>query len=1006
MKIVKCLACLALSVLWLPSIAQDNPIVENDMRLLRNVRSMFGGNDFASVINNIDSWLVTNAYKRQSILSAEEIEFMRVISEVRKNPVAGREGLLSFLNHYPASPYANKAYAFAGIAASVSGDDKEALDFFSKCNPENLDLECCRQVTLYNAISLIRTNSLEEGSVLLDVLDNLGGYENDVLFYKSCVDYAQGHLEMSRNGFTKLLRSDRFGAASTLYLAEMALREGNPSEASRLSNIILDKDDDSYLLSEAERILGESYYAEGKWQEADEMLTSYVLGDTKPDRMDLYQLGMANWQLGDYERAVKFLGEVSVNDDALEQNAWLHMGLSFLKLDNMSDAILAFEQVASMTADRNLSEQALYNYAMCVQESGYSPFAEPITAFERFLNEYPESRYTDQVNERLVEMYLQSNSYDAALASIEKINNPGRRLLEAKQQLLFRKGVELYAGADFNAVPEYLSRAAEMSQYNRQTAAEAYFWLAETAFRQRNYKQASSYYNRFTSLNSSTSSPLYGLALYGAGYTAYKTSDWDGALSKLALLTDRYRTTVSGEVLGDAYARMGDCYFYQREYQKAESFYANSLRVYPKNGDYAIFQTGLCLGLRKDYAAKAAMLERIMTEYPSSAYCLQALYEQGRAYQQIDRNAEAIRTFDRIVASYPKSDLARKSMAETALMYYQNDEYEKAIPAYKKVIETYPGSEEAATAMHDLRSIYVETGNVDQYLQYAETAAGAAPVAVDERDSLVYVSAERLFSRGDMEEAENALRNYVVQYPEGAYSANANYYLGLIYEDRKDYRKAVESWITAARYENSRFCTESLDRAARLSYSVRDYEKALEAYTRLYERSNTVEHTRNSLLGIVRSAYAIDDRNTVLKYVDKALEQRLDASESVEIQYIKGKSLLSAGREDDALSIFRTLSEDTRSAYGAESSFLVSQLLYGKGDLSVAEHNIMDLISEGTPHGYWLARSFILLSDIYREQGKTIEARQYLISLRQNYKENDEIAEMIEDRLSKLDQHE
>ncbi|MBO4499353.1 MAG: tetratricopeptide repeat protein [Bacteroidaceae bacterium] len=1003
MRIVKCLASLALSMLWFPSIAQDNPIVENDIRILRNVRSMYGSNDYVSVINNIDLWLSTNASNRQSLLTAEEIEFMRVISEVRKDYVAGREGLVDFLEHYPASPYNNKIYAFAGVAASIDGDDEEALVFFNKCNPENLDLECCRQVTLYNALSLIRTNRLEEGYVLLDVLDNLGGYDDDVLFYKSCVDYAQGRIETSKSGFTKLLRSDRFGAASTLYLAETALRQGNASDAERLSNVILEKEDDSYLLSEAERILGEAYYAEGKWREADEMLTSYVLGDTKPDRMDLYQLGMSNWYLGDYERAVKFLGEISVNNDALEQNAWFHMGLSFLKLGNLPDAILAFEQVASMTADKSLSEQALYNYAMCVQESGYSPFAEPITAFERFLNEYPDSRYTNQVNERLVEMYLQSNSYDAALASIEKINNPGRRLLEAKQQLLFRKGVELYAGAEFDEAPKYLSQAVEMSQYDRQTAAEACFWLAETSFRQGDYRQADSYYRRFTSLNSTTSSPLYGLALYGAGYAAYKSSDWSGALSKWTLLTDRYRSSVSGEVLGDAYARMGDCYFYQREYQKAESLYANSLRAYPKNGDYAIYQTGLCLGLRKDYTAKALMLERIMSEYPSSAYCLQALYEQGRAYQQLDRTSDAIRVFDHIVASYPKSDLARKAMAETALMYYQDDEYDKAIPAYKKVVETYPGSEEALTAMRDLRSIYVETGRVDQYLQYAETITGAVPVAVDERDSLVYVSAERLFSRGDMDEAETALRNYVTQYPEGAYSANANYYLGVIYEDRKEYQKAINSWLLAAKYENSRFCTESLDRAAQLSYSVKDYERALDAYIRLYERSNTVEHTRNSLLGIVRSAYEIEDRNAVLKYADKALEQRLDASQTTEIQYIKGKSLLSAGRIDEALSIFRMLSSDTRSVYGAESSFLVSQLLYGKQELTAAENNIMDLISGGTPHGYWLARSFILLSDIYKDQGKTIEARQYLISLRQNYKESDEIADMIEERLSKLD---
>ena len=59
----------------------------------------------------------------------------------------------------------------------------------------------------------------------------------------------------------------------------------------------------------------------------------------------------------------------------------------------------------------------------------------------------------------------------------------------------------------------------------------------------------------------------------------------------------------------------------------------------------------------------------------------------------------------------------------------------------------------------------------------------------------------------------------------------------------------------------------------------------------------------------------------------------------------------------------------------------------------------MKFIQQGSPHMYWVARSFILLSDIYKAQGKEIEARQYLLSLRSNYTESDDIADMIKERL-------
>ncbi len=60
------------------------------------------------------------------------------------------------------------------------------------------------------------------------------------------------------------------------------------------------------------------------------------------------------------------------------------------------------------------------------------------------------------------------------------------------------------------------------------------------------------------------------------------------------------------------------------------------------------------------------------------------------------------------------------------------------------------------------------------------------------------------------------------------------------------------------------------------------------------------------------------------------------------------------------------------------------------------------LVNANPPHIYWLARGFILLSDINRNEGNTFEADEYLKSLRENYPGTEpDIFLMIDQRLNK-----
>jgi TolA-binding protein len=128
----------------------------------------------------------------------------------------------------------------------------------------------------------------------------------------------------------------------------------------------------------------------------------------------------------------------------------------------------------------------------------------------------------------------------------------------------------------------------------------------------------------------------------------------------------------------------------------------------------------------------------------------------------------------------------------------------------------------------------------------------------------------------------------------------------------------------------------------------------------------------------------------------------LTANEEKEVTLDRGLSLAQMGNTKDAEAAFKALAKDPSSEYGAQASYELSRMQYEMGNLKEAEQTINALIDAGTPHTYWLAKSFLTLADVYYKQGNVAQARDYLQSLKSNYpgKEKD-IFNGIETRLNK-----
>ena len=97
------------------------------------------------------------------------------------------------------------------------------------------------------------------------------------------------------------------------------------------------------------------------------------------------------------------------------------------------------------------------------------------------------------------------------------------------------------------------------------------------------------------------------------------------------------------------------------------------------------------------------------------------------------------------------------------------------------------------------------------------------------------------------------------------------------------------------------------------------------------------------------------------------------------------------------------MSVEVRTASGAEAKYLTAECHYNLGAIDKAEEEVMAFLQMETQQQYWLAKALILLSDINLSRGEDFQARQYLITLQNNYRGQDDILSIVADKIRLLD---
>lgn len=968
-------------------------------RLFVEGKELFSLKNYSGCIDKLE------AYKQHSTDAdlIQEADYMLVYSAYEQGRPNAVELLKDYLDVYPASRHADEVNFLIGSAHFGQGEYQKAIFWFNESNIDMLSPEQQEAYCFRLAYSLLQIGDMEKARGYFARIEQIGTkYREASTYYVAYIDYATGKYNNALVEFTRLKDLPDYKERSLYYITQIYFIQNKYEKVISEGKELLASYPDSENNSEVYRIMGNAYYHLGNEDQAINMLSKYVSSTDSPLRGDLYILGVCYYNKGNYSSAVNALGRTVRENDALSQNAYLYLGQSYLKLKDKNNARMAFEAAATSSFDKQVKEAAMYNYALLIHETAFTGFGESVTIFEDFLNDFPNSKYADKVNDYLVEVYLTTKNYQAALNSIDKIKHPSTKILEAKQDILFQLGTQAFTNMELDKAVDLFSRAISLGTYNLESRNDAYFWRGESYYRQGEYNKAISDYRTYLNNTRQRNTDMYALAHYNLGYSYFKLKEYGEALNRFRQYVN-LESNQQTPAYADAYNRIGDCLFHNRQFAMAEENYTRAAQLQPSAGDYSVYQKGFLLGLQKDYKGKISVMDRLIREFPESQYVDDALFEKGRSYVLLDNNQAAAASFEQLMRDFPQSSLARKAGVQLGLIYFNDNQPEKAADAYKSVISNYPGSEEAKVALQDLKSVYIELNDINSFAAYANSLGGNVRFEVSEQDSLTYLAAEKLFMRGDNEGARRSLTNYLQTFPQGAFSSNANFYLASIAFAKKDLEEAKRLFSLVLESGDTKFREESWARKAEIEYLDKDYAAAMESFKHLQAVAENPENKEAAKLGLMRCAELIGQpQEALLAANDLLKEPKLSPEIMSEARYVRAKAYISLKQENKALADLKEISKDTRTIHGAEAKYLLAQLYYDNKDDKNAETVLMNFIENGTPHQYWLARGFILLADIYIRQGDDFQARQYLTSLQNNYKGDDEIAAMIEDRLGKL----
>ena len=898
---------------------------------------------------------------------------------------AGEQQLMLFSKENPTSTFAARADFLYANMLFKNKKYRDAVRKYETVDEESLTEAEKAEFYFKKGLAYYQTNEIDKAAdCFYKTIYMESPYKDDARYYYAHIQYVHKKYEDARYHFQKIEHSPKYRDIVPLYIMHIDYVDGKYTAVTDDSEKVMAKAKGQTKV-EVALIIAESWYQQHDYEKAMHYYDIAQKNTRKSfDREVEFRIGFCMMKKADFEGAISHFQNSTkkINNDALAQCASYYLAQCYIKTNQDKFARNAYLAAYKCDFDHEMSEDALFNYAKLSFISGVDPFNEAVAQLEDFIAKNPYSERKEEAQTMIIHLYLNSKDYAKAISTLEKYPTLNPEMQKIYAKLTYNIGIEDYNKSDYDGAITYLKKAVNNKNIDSKLKSEAYYWLADSYYQKKDYSNAENNYSVFLKSAGSGQSDLVPMAYYNLGYISYMKGNFPAAIKNFSYYFNMTRG--DNEFEADAWMRIGDCYFMERSYQKAITAYSNAIKLDKRSADYALFQQGMGHGALGDMNAKVESMNELTQKYKNSSFYDRALYETGMAHLSTNDERSAIAAFGRLVQERPRSSYARVGQMKIGMLYYNNNQYDQALTNLKKVIDDYPNTDESREALNIMRNIYMEENRTGDFYKYTEEKG--IETSVSEQDSVSFATAENFFQQGQYENALRAVNQYIEQFPKGAYLLKINYYGQTALEKlgRNGETKPYLEYIISQ--PDNDYTDNALLKLGNMTKAEGDFEKAKGYYDRLLNITENQKVMAQALEGVMECCYKLEDYDGAIEKGNVlAGMQDLAQNKKNFVNYIVGMSLYKKNEYNNAVAKLEACSKKDRTEMGAEAAYYVVLGNYKLGNLSQTEEKVFYISDNFSAFSYYVAMSFVTLSDVYVAKGNIFQAKETLKSIIDNY---------------------